>query len=88
MVTWQTGGQEMSKGQEPIVSCRGLRKWFQVSASFFSQLLGGEVYLKAVDGVDLTSIPKNSIVLQANLGAEKRQLVNFSLDSLNLLMEL
>ncbi len=43
----------MSESQNPLVTCRGLQKWFPVSTGFFSQLFGGEVWLKAVDKIDL-----------------------------------
>ncbi|MFW9831625.1 MAG: ATP-binding cassette domain-containing protein, partial [Candidatus Thorarchaeota archaeon] len=61
----------MSKGKEPIVSCRGLRKWFPVSAGFFSQLLGGEVWLKAVDNVDLDIYPEDLYCLAGESGCGK-----------------
>ncbi len=61
----------MSKATEPIISCRGLRKWFQVSSSFFSQLIGGEVYLKAVDGVDLDVYPEELYCLAGESGCGK-----------------
>ncbi len=61
----------MSRGKEPIISCRGLRKWFSVSAGFFSQLLGGEVFLKAVDGVDLDIYPEELYCLAGESGCGK-----------------
>ncbi len=61
----------MSKGNEPIVSCRGLRKWFPVSAGFFSQLLGGQVWLKAVDNVDLDVYPEDLYCLAGESGCGK-----------------
>lgn len=61
----------MSKSQEPIVSCRGLRKWFSVSSSFFSQLLGGETFLKAVDDVDLDIYPEDLYCLAGESGCGK-----------------
>lgn len=61
----------MSNGQDPIVSCRGLRKWFPVSAGFFSQLMGGEVWLKAVDGVDLDIYPEELYCLAGESGCGK-----------------
>lgn len=61
----------MSKGKEPIVSCRGLRKWFPVSAGFFSQLLGGQVWLKAVDNVDLDVYPEDLYCLAGESGCGK-----------------
>lgn len=61
----------MSKGKEPIVSCRGLRKWFPVSAGFFSQLIGGEVWLKAVDNVDFDVYPEDLYCLAGESGCGK-----------------
>lgn len=61
----------MSKSKEPIVTCRGLRKWFPVSAGFFSQLLGGEVWLKAVDNVDLDIYPEDLYCLAGESGCGK-----------------
>ncbi|MFW9934914.1 MAG: ABC transporter ATP-binding protein [Candidatus Thorarchaeota archaeon] len=61
----------MSKSKEPIVTCRGLRKWFPVSAGFFSQLLGGEVWLKAVDNVDLDVYPEDLYCLAGESGCGK-----------------
>lgn len=61
----------MSKSQEPLVSCRGLKKWFSVSAGFFSQLIGGETYLKAVDGVDLDIYPEELYCLAGESGCGK-----------------
>ena len=61
----------MSKGKEPIVTCRGLRKWFPVSAGFFAQLMGGEVWLKAVDGVDLDIYPEELYCLAGESGCGK-----------------
>jgi oligopeptide/dipeptide ABC transporter ATP-binding protein len=61
----------MSKGKEPLISCRGLKKWFLMSASFFSQLVGGEVYLKAVDGVDLDIYPEELYCLAGESGCGK-----------------
>lgn len=61
----------MSRGKAPLISCRGLKKWFPVSAGFFSQLLGGEVYLKAVDGVDLDIYPEELYCLAGESGCGK-----------------
>ncbi|MFX1577014.1 MAG: ABC transporter ATP-binding protein [Promethearchaeota archaeon] len=61
----------MSKSKEPIVTCRGLRKWFPVSAGFFSQLLGGEVWLKAVDNVELDVYPEDLYCLAGESGCGK-----------------
>jgi len=61
----------MSKSQEPIVSCRGLKKWFSVSAGFFAQLVGGETYLKAVDGVDIDVYPEELYCLAGESGCGK-----------------
>lgn len=61
----------MSKGQEPIISIRGLKKWFSVSAGFFSQILGGEVFLKAVDGIDLDIYPEELYCLAGESGCGK-----------------
>lgn len=61
----------MSKSKEPIVTCRGLRKWFPVSAGFFSQLLGGEVWLKAVDNVELEIYPEELFCLAGESGCGK-----------------
>jgi peptide/nickel transport system ATP-binding protein len=61
----------LSKSKEPIVTCRGLRKWFPVSAGFFSQLLGSEVWLKAVDNVDLDIYPEDLYCLAGESGCGK-----------------
>jgi peptide/nickel transport system ATP-binding protein len=61
----------LSKSKEPIVTCRGLRKWFPVSTGFFSQLLGGEVWLKAVDDVDLEVYPEDLYCLAGESGCGK-----------------
>jgi len=61
----------MSSGSEPHVQCRGLRKWFPVSAGFFAQLFGGEVWLKAVDGVDLDIYREELYCLAGESGCGK-----------------
>jgi peptide/nickel transport system ATP-binding protein len=61
----------MSKGQKPLISVRGLKKWFSVSSGFFSQLLGKEVFLKAVDGVDLDIYPEELYCLAGESGCGK-----------------
>lgn len=61
----------MAKAKEPVISCRGLRKWFQVSSSFFSQLIRRETYLKAVDGVDIDVYPEELYCLAGESGCGK-----------------
>ena len=36
-----------------MIACRGLKKWFPVSTGFISQLRGKEIWLKAINDVDL-----------------------------------
>ncbi|MFX0205084.1 MAG: ABC transporter ATP-binding protein [Candidatus Hodarchaeota archaeon] len=61
----------MTTNSDPLVTCRGLRKWFQVSTDFFSQLRRGEVWLKAVDGIDLDVYPEEMFCLAGESGCGK-----------------
>ncbi len=61
----------MINNGDALVTCRGLRKWFPVSAGFFSQLFGGEVWLKAVDGVDLDIYKNEMFCLAGESGCGK-----------------
>ncbi len=61
----------MSNNGEPLISTRGLRKWFPVSAGFFAQLFGGEVWLKAVDGVDIDIYREDMYCLAGESGCGK-----------------
>ncbi|MFX0049921.1 MAG: ABC transporter ATP-binding protein [Candidatus Hermodarchaeota archaeon] len=61
----------MIKNSEPLVSCVGLRKWFPVSTGFFSQLRGGDIWLKAIDGVDLDIYPEEMFCLAGESGCGK-----------------
>ncbi|MFX1506457.1 MAG: ABC transporter ATP-binding protein [Promethearchaeota archaeon] len=61
----------MSTNGEPLVSCRSLRKWFPVSTGFFSQLRRGEIWLKAVDGIDLDIYPEEMYCLAGESGCGK-----------------
>ena len=36
-----------------MIACRGLKKWFPVSTGFISQIRGKEIWLKAINDVDL-----------------------------------
>jgi peptide/nickel transport system ATP-binding protein len=56
---------------EPLVTCRALKKWFPVSAGFFSQLRGKEVWLKAVDGIDLDIHKEEMYCLAGESGCGK-----------------
>ena len=56
---------------KPMVSCRGLQKWFPVSAGFISQLRGKEVWLKAVNGVDLDVNAEEMYCLAGESGCGK-----------------
>ncbi|MFW9780582.1 MAG: ABC transporter ATP-binding protein [Candidatus Heimdallarchaeota archaeon] len=61
----------MANNGDAVVSCRGLKKWFPVSAGFFSQLRGKEVWLKAVDGVDLDVDKEEMYCLAGESGCGK-----------------
>ncbi|MHA2095638.1 MAG: oligopeptide/dipeptide ABC transporter ATP-binding protein [Candidatus Hodarchaeales archaeon] len=61
----------MINNGEALVSCRGLRKWFPVRNDFFSQLRGREVWLKAVDGIDLDIFQNDMYCLAGESGCGK-----------------
>ncbi|MFW9904660.1 MAG: ABC transporter ATP-binding protein [Candidatus Thorarchaeota archaeon] len=61
----------MTNNGEPLVSCHGLRKWFPVSTGFLSQLRRGEIWLKAVDGVDLNIYPNDMYCIAGESGCGK-----------------
>jgi len=61
----------MVNNGDALVTCRGLRKWYPVSTGFFSQLFGGEIWLKAVDGVDLDIYENEMYCLAGESGCGK-----------------
>ncbi len=61
----------MINSSDPLVSCRKLRKWFPVRNDFFSQLRGHEVWLKAVDGIDLDIFQNDMYCLAGESGCGK-----------------
>ncbi|UCG03876.1 MAG: ABC transporter ATP-binding protein [Candidatus Heimdallarchaeota archaeon] len=61
----------MATNGEPLVSCRELRKWFPVSTGFFSSMVGGELWLKAVDGIDLNIYKEEMFCLAGESGCGK-----------------
>ncbi|MFX1282782.1 MAG: ABC transporter ATP-binding protein [Promethearchaeota archaeon] len=61
----------MINNGEPLVSCRDLRKWFAVRSGFFAQLLGSQIWLKAVDGIDLDIYPEEMYCLAGESGCGK-----------------
>jgi peptide/nickel transport system ATP-binding protein len=64
----------MNQRREPLVSCRGLKKWFPVSAGFFSQLKGEKIWLKAVDGIDIDIFQEEMYCLAGESGCGKTTL--------------
>jgi len=61
----------MIKNEEPLVSCRGLRKWFPVRNDFFSQMRGKEEWLKAVNGIDIDVFQEDMYCLAGESGCGK-----------------
>jgi len=55
---------------EPLLSVKGLRKFFEVKKGF----LGGKAYLKAVDGVDLTVAKGEAVSIVGESGCGKTTL--------------
>jgi peptide/nickel transport system ATP-binding protein len=62
---------EMKSRGKPHIQVRDLRKWFPVSAGFFSQLLRQQVWLKAVDGIDLDIYREEMYCLAGESGCGK-----------------
>ncbi|MHA1994163.1 MAG: ABC transporter ATP-binding protein [Candidatus Hodarchaeales archaeon] len=61
----------MIKNTEPLVICHGLKKWFPVRNDFFSQIRGQEIWLKAVDGIDLEIFQNDMYCLAGESGCGK-----------------
>ena len=61
----------MIENKEPLVSCRGLRKWFPVRNDFFSQMMGKEIWLKAVNGIDIDIFQEDLYCLAGESGCGK-----------------
>lgn len=61
-------------GGDPLLRATGLRKHFPVDEGFFSQMFGEPARLKAVDGVDLSVRPRETVGLVGESGCGKSTL--------------
>jgi peptide/nickel transport system ATP-binding protein len=61
----------MINNSEALVSCHGLRKWFPVKNDFFSQMMGKEIWLKAVNGIDIDIFQEDLFCLAGESGCGK-----------------